>query len=275
MVALLASCSGGSDEMTEEVATPTQTFFFHCQGDWSQPKLKGTLMADGTSMTDLWVFDYVGSTLMQTVHQVSTDENFGTPEVSLTYGSHQLFFVASRGKVPVVDADACSIVWGKPSDTFWKEYDIDVDNTATSSRSVTLERVATKLRLAINDEVPVGTSQVVITPSVWYYGLNYATGTPLEVKSDAFTITVPASYIGTVGQLAVNLFSLSGTTEWTTDVTLQALDGSNNVLGAVTLNAVPLLGNRTTQYSGSLFTSPGATDVSLITDWLEPHTSTW
>jgi hypothetical protein len=42
-------------------------------------------------MTDLWLFDYVDGTLVQTVHQVSTDADFGTPAPTLAYGEHRIY----------------------------------------------------------------------------------------------------------------------------------------------------------------------------------------
>ena len=41
------------------------------------------------SMTDLWVFDYMGGELVGQVHQVPTDAAWGSPTLSLTYGEHE------------------------------------------------------------------------------------------------------------------------------------------------------------------------------------------
>ena len=38
------------------------------------------------SMTDLWLFDYIGDELQQTIHQTATDANFGTPAINASYG---------------------------------------------------------------------------------------------------------------------------------------------------------------------------------------------
>ena len=42
------------------------------------------------SMTDLWLFDYIGDELQQTVHQTATDANFGTPAINASYGDHTI-----------------------------------------------------------------------------------------------------------------------------------------------------------------------------------------
>ena len=53
--------------------------------------------ADITSLdlTDLWMFDYIGEELQQTVHQSNTDQGFGVLSASMGYGEHTLYFVAS------------------------------------------------------------------------------------------------------------------------------------------------------------------------------------
>ena len=42
-------------------------------------------------LTDLWMFDYVGDELQQTVHQSSTDDGFGSISASMGYGEHTLY----------------------------------------------------------------------------------------------------------------------------------------------------------------------------------------
>ena len=101
---------------------------------------------------------------------------------------------------------------------------MDVTSTSTANRSVTLDRVATKLKVTIKDEVPAACTQMSITPSVWYYGLDYVNGLALKSDNKERTVTVPASYAGTSGQLAMSIFGLSDTDELKGDVTLVALD---------------------------------------------------
>ena len=40
-------------------------------------------------LTDLWMFDYVGDELQQTLHQASTDNGFGSISASMGYACHQ------------------------------------------------------------------------------------------------------------------------------------------------------------------------------------------
>ena len=195
--------------------------------------------------------------------------------MTLAYGSHHVYFVASRGDAPSVDQTSHIIEWSVPRDAFWKDYQVDVTSTSTANRSVTLERVATKLKVTIKDEVPAACTQMSLTPSVWYYGIDYVSGLAVRSDNKERTVTVPASYAGTSGQLAMSIFGLSDTDEWTADVTLKALDDDGTVLGQVTISGAPFKRNRATEYTGNLFGSGGGLDVSLNDTWEQSFTAEW
>ena len=90
---------------------------------------------------------------------------------------------------------------------------------SNGNRAVTLDRVATKLRIAVNDEIPDNAAVMAITPSTWYYGLELHDGccrcTEQRIQE---LLDIPASLHGTTGELAMTIFGLSGADEWTTDV---------------------------------------------------------
>ena len=255
---------------------PTKSFTFTVKGDFGAATFtRGYLTADGQSMTDLWVFDYMDGECVQTVHQTSTDADWGQPKMSLSYGSHHVYFVASRGEGATLDADGHTITWTGPRDTFWKDYEVDVVSTSNGNRAVTLDRVATKIRVVVTDEVPATCKAVTVTPERWYYGWDYVNGVAVASQQTERRVTVPESYVGTTGQLAVSIFGLSGSDEWVTNVVVKALGDGDAVLGSATINGAPFKANRSTEYSGSLFSSGGSLDVGISTSWDSPHVGTW
>jgi hypothetical protein len=266
-------------ESENEVALPElphKNFTFTVKGDFGSATFtRAYLSADGQSMTDLWVFDYVGNDCVQTVHQATSDADWGQPKMSLAYGSHHIYFVASRGEGATLDADGHTITWTGPRDTFWKDYQVDVVSTSNGNRAVTLDRVATKFKATINDEVPAACEAVVITPSRWYYGWDYVNGIAVAQQQTDRTINVPASYIGTTGQLVLSIFGLSGADEWVTNVAVKAVDASDNTIGSATITGAPFKSNRSTEYNGNLFGSSGGFDVSVNANWESPKTGTW
>ena len=269
LASVLAGCQKVSllDEMNNE--EPAKTVVFNV-GGWDVVT-RGDLTADGKEMTDLWVFDYVDDECVQTVHQTDEDDEFGSPSVTLSYGSHHLYFVASRGTGANLSTEDGVITWSSVKDTFWGDLTLNVTDASLGAQAVTLGRSVTKLRVSVTDAVPAACSSVVIEPATWYMGLNYLTGEAAEESDDvAVSISVPSSYAGTIGQLQMSVFGFSDVAEWTTDVTVSARDGGGSVIGAVSINDAPFKMNRATNFTGSLFSESSTLDISLDEDWLTP-----
>jgi len=274
---MTTGCTQEADEFgTEERGEVVTTFAVTGDFEMSlRPMTRGELTADGKAMTDLWVLDYKDGSLVQQLHQTSEDEDFGSPTLALSLGQHHIYFVCSRGTTPTLSTDAHSITWATTSDTFYKDYSANVTSGSTASRSVTLDRVATKLGITIADAIPDGTAYVTITPATWYYGIDYLTGEATAAQtSGTRTINIPESRIGKTGT-NLNIFGLSGATEWTTDVTVTARDGEDNILGTATISGAPFKANRATTYSGSLFSAGGGFAMTLTDSWDDDYLGSW
>ena len=235
-----------------------------------QPMTRATL-ADA-QLTDLWLFDYMNGSLVNTIHQTSDDVNFGSIALNADYGDHNLYFVASRGTTPTVNGT--TIVWARPSDTFWHSMSLTVAPGMSATQSVTLSRVVTRLRISVTDEVPATLAKLSITPAHWYYGLDYTTGEPTDDQQTSRTIEVPSSYVGTT-QLAMSIYGLCSATEYTTDITVSALASDESTIATLTLYDVPLRRNRITSYTGQLFGHANAVSVSVSDGWDEDHAVNW
>lgn len=232
-----------------------------------------SLDSEGQEMTDLWIFDYVGGELTATVHKSQGDAGMSEPVVQLKYGVHRLYFVASRGKQPTVSGS--TIVWSVPSDTFWKAIDLTVGDGLPSVVQVALDRVATRLRVHVSDLVPEGTASLSILPDEWWYGVDYTTGMAVDRRLQERTVTVPAAYVGTTGDLVASIYGLSDDGEWTTGMEIKAYDGNGDVIGSVTLSNVPFMRNRTTDASGDLFSSSTTFGITLNDVWNADYYIEW
>lgn len=234
-------------------------------------RTRGTLSEAGVA--DLWLFDYVGGELSQTIHQQSADDGFGTVTLAADYGVHELYFVASAGKMPTVSGTEIS--WEKPNDTFWQSATLSIEPGGATSATVRLQRVATRLRLAVTDEVPTVLATLRITPSRWFNAIDYLTGEAAGENADDHNITVPASYGGTTGQLSVSMWSLSQSEPWTADVRLQALTADGSAIADITLSEVPFERNRLTRYSGQLFGALRSLSLTVDDEWMEDYEAEW
>ena len=232
---------------------------------------RAALTDEGNTMTDLWVFDFVGDDCVQTLHQTPADVDWGNPRVNLKYGSHHVYFVVSRGTEATLNNDSHEIVWSRPSDTFWKDLLIDVNGSTNGTRTVELDRVATRLRVTATDEVPDDISTITITPSVWYNGVNYCTGEPCGVVNyQERKINVPLSYVGTSGQLAVSIYGFAGSGfNANVGVTAKTADGTN--IGEATVASVPFARNRSTELAGTLFAKVGVNTIIINDEWLTSY----
>ena len=279
MIALcLTACGSNDDFDIRTVESEMVAVTFNVSGDFtlSTSPITRALTADGKDMTDVWVLDYVGGVLQQQLHQTSADADFGTPSLSLGLGEHHIYFVASRGATPALDTDAKTITWATVRDTFWKDYVITITaGTSGGSRSVALDRVVTKLKVVFSDAIPTGAATFNVTPTAWYYGMNYQTGEPSGANSNrTVTVNIPNTSIGVTGE-SVSIYGLSSATEWTTDITVNCKKSDDTVLGSATIMAAPFVRNRVSEYTGPLFGDNGSMTLTLNTEWSTSYTGTW
>ena len=275
MMLSMLSCTSDEQQTEKPVSMEQKTITFTFGGMLMQHAMT---RADVTELdlTDLWLFDYAGEELQQTLHQSNTDEGFGVLSASMGYGDHTLYFVASRGTTPTADTDAQTITWVKPSDTFWATAIVTVSPSSASSQSVSVSRVATRLRITVNDEVPAGAAKFVITPAQWYYGINYTTGDGVAPSANQpREVNIPSSYIGTSGQLAIAIFGFVPSADWQTNITAALKASDDSTLGQVTLENVALNKNITSSYSGGILGTSKAFTLTADDVWGEDDVHTW
>ncbi|MEE0870725.1 MAG: hypothetical protein U0L52_05070 [Bacteroidaceae bacterium] len=226
------------------------------------------------TMTDLWIFDYMGDALQQSVHQSSTDAAFGSPSLSLDYGDHTFYFVASRGSDPVVDTDAKTIIWGSVRDTFLGSLAMNVQPNSGSSQSVSLSRCVGRFRVSATDVVPEGAAKLVVSPSSWYYGLNYQSGEGVSDSPTPLAVNIPNSYIGTQN-LVASFYTISSASPWQTDVTVALMASDESTIGSITISDVPLQRNHVTSYAGGIVGAGRTLNLGSNDEWVEDETVSW
>ena len=236
-----------------------------------------TLEANGEAMKELWVFDISGDSCALVCRQTDVDDNFGSVSMKLSYGNHRLAVVCSRGEGSDVDVSNGRIAWDKVRDTFWNVVDCNVAKTGSTDVSVTLKRVAARMRVTVNDVIPSYLKTISISGEPWYKGIDVKTGeaigglSSIEGVEDVSTLAVPSAYVGTEKKLAVSLWIMSKGNEWTEDVTVKMLGENDDVLSEVVCPGVPMQRNRVTNVTG-YFLSGGASGNILIDDsWSDTY----
>ena len=221
------------------------------------------------NITDLWLFDYMGDELKQTVQK---SEGFDAVSLSLDYGEHTLCFVASRGAEPTVSAPTIS--WSKPSDTFWAIASMNIQPSSSASQSVELKRVATRLKINITDEIPATAAQLEVDPGTWYYGLNVRSGDAVDARQQVRSVTIPSQYVGTTGQVSASFFCLSPN-EWQSDDDVRLVDSDDGILGQVSLFDVPFKRNTTTVFGGGIIGTAASVGITADNEWMPDDEHIW
>lgn len=260
MLAVLASCA-----KDDELSTSDGKMLTFNVNKLASYETRAGLSANGKELTDLWMLDYQGGVLKQTIHQSNSEEGFGTVSAYFAQGSHDLYFVASRGDGAKLDTDEHKITWARVSDTFYKSLAVDVSRAAAST-NVTLGRATCKLKVSIDDDIPADAQTMNIKTATWYKGIDYIDGTATDAVLSNFEVDIPD------GTKTVSTYSISPE-EWTTDVTVSVKTASGTE--SVSVKDVPLFRNRETTVHGNLFGSQQGMAIGIDDGWGEAAEKTW
>lgn len=262
------------DENGAIAGAPVKHFTFTMKGQFSQeykalaPSRAASqeYLSANTALTDLFVIDYTNGAVAQTLHQTSTDADWGTPALDLTYGTHHIYFVATKGTAPTLSGT--TLTFTKTHDTYYCDYEVTVVKTSNGNRAVTLNRAVSKLSVHITDKVPAGAAKLRISLSQGADALSVLTGygTPTTISrewncsTDAGTV-VPSWAVYTL---------CPSDEEWTATVTMQYLASDGSVLYTRTAEDVSLMLNRETILTGTMVEASNGFTLALNTDWQTP-----
>ena len=158
---MLTACESGyyGGEVSGDEPSPVETkkFTFTVKGDFKSPTFNKSKMrkaasalADDAQLTGL-VGVRLSGRCCRSDAAPAGDADGASQCLTLPMATMMCASLL-RGTTPAVSGDV--ITWEKPSDTFWLNYAVDVVGTSNGNRSVTLDRVATRLRITPTDEVP-------------------------------------------------------------------------------------------------------------------------
>lgn len=227
--------------------------------------------ANGEALKELWVFDCYEDSCALVAKQTDAQDDFGVVSMQLSYGSHRLTFVASRGEGSDVDVENGRIQWTKVKDTFWAVEDLEIARGGAAEMSVTLKRVVSRMRVLMSDVVPQSMKKMRITANGWYRGIDVRTGeavgslSSVDAIAETSEVDIPSVYVGTSKRLAVSLWSIGKSERWTQDVTIGALDENGESIGEAVCSDVPMERNRVTNVAG-YFLSGGKLGNILVDD---------
>lgn len=290
-ILILTGCGNdlSDNEPVVSITSKQETVVFHCanikliteemakanamvspgDGLYSKKLLtRSGIEADGIAMTDLWIFDYVDGNLKQTIHQTTSDSDFGSPTLKLDYGTHIIRFVASRGQAPTLSSG--NIEWTKASDTFVAELTLSVASGMQTEQAVLLERIATRLKLFVSDTFPPNASTLELNASMWYTSLSVPSLNATNSTAVNYTFDIK-SLAGKKGVTFTTFSLCPSQNTWNTNVALIVKDDTGKVITSINIPNIELKSNRTTVLSGDLFGKNNKMTVSLNSKWSEDY----
>lgn len=203
---------------------------------------------------------------VKSLSQMQGDEGYGQVAFSLMPGTYKVLVLAhsSKGNPTLADPEAIkfdnSISY---SDTFYYYGDITVGYQA-ATHDLTLTRATSLLRFIIDDELPTDLYRIKLLYTGGSGVLNAVTGYGGNVDSRQEKLYRVDGY---TAPLTLPIYTFLQEDEGTLNVTVTAMDESNNVILERKFTDIPMKRNMITEYRGAFFEHDNAFTLTAETDW--------
>ena len=279
MILLAASCSNES-ELTvsnEKETAPVKVRvadFSIAMGDISSKTRAAEDAADYETAKAITLAFYSGSTEVYKTTQYKADATtyttFGEFSCNLPVGDYTMVAIAynhfTGDVLSLTSPTVAAYTTERPRETFAKTQNVTISSATPLELSVTLNRINAQLYIVSTDGRPLEATKIKTTYNKCSKGFNPTTG--LATDDGGFWVTnAPSTSAGAT----INIFSCAflTTDEETVDITIQALDASDNVLVTKVVPNVPLQRNRKTTLTGAVYSGGSALSTfKLETSWI-------
>ena len=216
---------------------------------------------DGHELTDLYFF--VDGDLA--CHQQNSQSDFGTIELELEYGDHDVTVIATRSDCQQLTNGVLEVEALKP--TFGLRERITILDT-DDSFVLEITRITASLLVEINDEIPSGASFVRIQIADKYDDLSVSDFSGLNAY--AYTKDIPIDgMVGSTGVvLSIAMLCPQYLYAYSTDVDITIYNENGSVISHHAIGDVPIKSNTKTRIFGDFFT-PMSFSVMVNYDWDE------
>ncbi len=271
---LFLSCHSNPEE--EVITTVPYTFEVFSTSRGSLDDL-GTRAINDPEARNLLIVDIKDDKFVQKKELANTNSyNIEASFIlDLTFGKHQVCFLASSAPWAEFDEQTFQAVWNdeKPLGVVWgKVVEINVKpGDKDGSQQVLLDRVVAYVRTTMNDKLPdqIYSIRQVLQGGSWTYDILHETGGVASQIS--FENIVASDLKGQEGK-SVGIFTFvpDGVTT-ASSYTVTAYDEQQNVLQSHLFEEVPLVQNQYTQYKGNFFSVTNQCVIQLDKPWKDPN----
>ena len=216
---------------------------------------------DGQELTDLYFF--VDGDLA--CHQQNSQMDFGTIELEMEYGDHDVTVVATRSDGQHLTNGVLEVEALKP--TFGLRERITILDT-DDSFVLEITRITASLLVEINDEIPAGASFVRIQIADKYDDLSVSDFSGLNAYDYTKDIPIDGMVGNTGVVLSIAMLCPQYLSAYSTDVDITIYNENRGVISHHAIDDVPIKSNTKTRIFGDFFT-PISFSVMVNYDWDE------
>ena len=215
----------------------------------------------GQELTDLYLF--VDGDLA--CHQQNSQMDFGTIELEMEYGDHDVTVVATRSDGQHLTNGVLEVEALKP--TFGLLDRITILDT-DDSFVLEITRITASLLVEINDEIPAGASFVRIQIADKYDDLSVSDFSGLNAYDYTKDIPIDGMVGNTGVVLSIAMLCPQYLSAYNTDVDITIYNENGGVISHHAIDEVPIKSNTKTRIFGDFFT-PMSFSVMVNYDWDE------
>ena len=215
----------------------------------------------GQELTDLYLF--VDGDLA--CHQQNSQMDFGTIELEMEYGDHDVTVVATRSDGQHLTNGVLEVEALKPTFGLLERITIlDTDDSFV----LEITRITASLLVEINDEIPAGASFVRIQIADKYDDLSVSDFSGLNAYDYTKDIPIDGMVGNTGVVLSIAMLCPQYLSAYNTDVDITIYNENRGVISHHAIDEVPIKSNTKTRIFGDFFT-PMSFSVMVNYDWDE------
>ena len=207
-------------------------------------------------LTDLYVIEG-GEVLL---HQTSSESTFGSPEITLDYGQHNLVFIASKSTEPSISNGIFSC--NKVLDTYSKTLSINISSSSANTQSITLERCIYGITIIPKDVYKYSDIEIIIKDHCLSYYNNYGIN-----SNEYHRVFDTTDLIGKTDALGFTVYGFLQQGEDRIDLVINFRNENGQVEVSREVEDVPVEINKKTVLTGYFFDSSLSPTLTINTSW--------
>lgn len=262
--AVVAACSNESSDYSEhsECSEVVLTFSPYQQEAMTRSAVS---IADVVTKLDVWIYE--SGSEMTSVHQSTSDADFGSITVTLDKTkTYTLYAVAHKADGATLSDGVITFANDKVTHAMY--YSTTFTPATTTNLSCLMQRIVAQFRIETTDAVPDAAKKIQITIDDVFDRWSITAGGTHQADR-IYTININST--AQDGTVAINVFAIVTDAQTTHTVTVTALDADDHEVQSARVFAdVPLRNGYRTTYRGALFIDTGfAGTFTVENDWNE------